>query len=101
MNARMMLVGITAVAFMAVFFAVGGQAAWILRPYLGRPSEKHVPFLRASEGSFSDALFRSFRSARGIYDDDGRPPRPEDYPHGYPYEDEDGVARDGQTGSER
>ncbi|WP_437979700.1 hypothetical protein [Sorangium sp. So ce117] len=94
---------LTAVAFMAVFFAVGGQAAWILRPYLGRPSEKAVPFLRASEGSFSDALFRSFRSARGIYDDDGHPPDPDDYPHGYPYpyENEDGDARDGLTGSER
>ncbi|WP_437292776.1 hypothetical protein [Sorangium sp. So ce426] len=94
---------LTAVAFMAVFFAVGGQAAWILRPYLGRPSENVVPFLRASEGSFSDALFRSFRSARGIYDDDGLPPDPDDHAHGhrYPYENEDGGARDGLTGSER
>lgn len=59
---------LTALAFVAVFFAVGGQAAWILRPYLGRPSEKTVPFLRAREGSFSDALVRSFRSSLGIYD---------------------------------
>ncbi|WP_437790638.1 hypothetical protein [Sorangium sp. So ce693] len=62
---------LTAVAFMAVFFAVGGQAAWILRPYLGRPSEREVPFLRAREGSFSDALVKSFRSAL-TYDDDLR-----------------------------
>lgn len=64
--------GLTAVAFVAVFFAVGGQAAWILRPYLGRPSAKVVPFLRAPEGSFADALVRSCRSALGIYDVDPR-----------------------------
>ncbi|WP_437595675.1 hypothetical protein WMF28_24170 [Sorangium sp. So ce590] len=61
---------LTAVAFMAVFFAIGGQAAWILRPYLGRPSETEVPFLRAREGSFADAFVKSCRSALGIYDDD-------------------------------
>ena len=44
-----------------------------------------VPFLRAREGSFPDALFRSFRSARGIYDDGVYPPDPDDYPCGYPY----------------
>ncbi|WP_437933564.1 hypothetical protein [Sorangium sp. So ce341] len=64
--------GLTAVAFMAVFFAVGGQAAWMLRPYLGRPSQKEIPFVRAREGSFSDALVRSCRSALGIYDEDPR-----------------------------
>ncbi|WP_437476031.1 hypothetical protein WME75_25470 [Sorangium sp. So ce1014] len=94
---------LTAVAFMAVFFAIGGQAAWILRPYIGRPSAKEVPFLRAREGSFPDAFVKSCRSALGIYDDDGLPPDPSDYPHGYPYpyENEEGAAGGGLTEGER
>jgi hypothetical protein len=50
-----------------VFFAVGGQTSWILRPYLVRPRTEQVPFVRAREGSFADALLMSSRSARGIY----------------------------------
>jgi hypothetical protein len=60
---------LTACAFVGVFFAVGGQTSWILRPYLVRPRTEHVPFVRAREGSFADALLRSSRSARGIYDE--------------------------------
>jgi hypothetical protein len=59
---------LTALAFMAMFFATGGQTAWILRPYLVRPKAVTVPFLRAREGGFSDAVLRSSRSAAGIYD---------------------------------
>ncbi|MFT3773427.1 MAG: hypothetical protein QM820_49250 [Minicystis sp.] len=67
---------LTALAFAAVFFAVGGQTSWILRPYLIRPrtwvaASHHVqkiPFLRAYEGSFADSIYQSSRSARGIYD---------------------------------
>ena len=59
---------LTAVAFIGVFFAVGGQSSWILRPYLVRPRTEHVPFLRSREGGFADALHRSGRSAAGIYD---------------------------------
>lgn len=67
---------LTAIAFAAVFFAVGGQASWILRPYLIRPRtwaaaqshEQKIPFLRGYEGSFADSIFTSSRSARGIYD---------------------------------
>jgi hypothetical protein len=59
---------LTAVAFVGVFFAVGGQSSWILRPYLVRPRTEHVPFLRPREGGFADALHRSGRSAAGIYD---------------------------------
>ncbi len=58
----------TAVAFAAVFLAAGGQTSWILRPYLVRPQTEDVPFLRAIEGSFSDAIYRSTRSSVGIYD---------------------------------
>lgn len=74
---------LTAFAFMAMFFAVGGQTSWILRPYLVRPRATDIPFLRAREGAFSDSLLMSGRSAAGIYDsneDDGIVParaRPE------------------------
>lgn len=61
---------LTALAFMGMFFAVGGQTAWILRPYLVRPKTPDAPFLRSREGGFSDALFTSGRSAAGIYDDE-------------------------------
>jgi len=60
-----------------VFFAVTGQAGWIFRPYLVRPRTwtasgghlRSVPFLRAYEGSFADAIYLSSRSARGVYDE--------------------------------
>jgi hypothetical protein len=60
---------LTAFAFVGVFFAVGGQTSWILRPYLVRPRTESIPFLRAREGSFADSLLMSSRSARGIYDE--------------------------------
>ncbi|APR83501.1 Hypothetical protein A7982_08850 [Minicystis rosea] len=67
---------VTALAFAALFFAVGGQTSWILRPYLIRPrtwaaASQHVqkiPFLRAYEGSFVDSIYQSSRSARDVYD---------------------------------
>jgi hypothetical protein len=58
----------TAIAFIAVFLAAGGQTSWILRPYLVRPQSEDVPFLRSVEGGFADALYRSSRSAVGLYD---------------------------------
>jgi hypothetical protein len=61
----------TALAFLGIFFAIGGQTAWILRPYLGRPSAESIPFLRAREGSFSDAVVESAGSATR-YRDVGR-----------------------------
>jgi hypothetical protein len=61
---------LTALAFVAMFFAVGGQTAWILRPYLVRPRAQDIPFLRAREGGFSDALVTTMRSAMGVYDRD-------------------------------
>ena len=60
----------TALAFVALFFAVGGQTSWILRPYLVRPRTEATPFLRAREGGFADAVVTSGRSALGIYDRD-------------------------------
>lgn len=57
----------TALAFMAVFFMVGGQTAWILRPYLVRPRTENIPFLRAREGSFVESVLTSLASANGRY----------------------------------
>lgn len=54
-------------AFGAVFLATASQTSWILRPYLLRPRAESIPFIRAREGSLSDSLWTSWRSARGIY----------------------------------
>jgi hypothetical protein len=54
--------------FAGVMAPVGAQTAWMLRPFFGRPAEAHVPFLRARESSFLDAVSTSARSSVGIYD---------------------------------
>jgi hypothetical protein len=51
-----------------VFFGVLGQTAWMLRPFFGRPAQRAVPFVRAREGSFADAVVRSSKSAAGVYE---------------------------------
>lgn len=61
---------LTTIAFIGMFFAVGGQSAWILRPYLLRPKAESVPFVRAREGGFADALLTASRSAADIYDEE-------------------------------
>ncbi len=50
-----------------LFVIVSGQCAWSLRPFIGRPSQKNVPFLRAPEGTFLGAVATSLDSARGHY----------------------------------
>jgi hypothetical protein len=42
--------------FGAVVMSTGGQTAWMLRPFLGRPADVSVPFLRGRQGSLFDAL---------------------------------------------
>ena len=59
---------LTVAAAGVVFFAVLGQTAWMLRPFFGRPSQTSVPFVRAREGSFADALRTSSKSAVGVYE---------------------------------
>jgi hypothetical protein len=59
---------LTVAAAGLVFFAVLGQTAWMLRPFFGRPSQTSVPFVRAREGSFADAVMTSSKSAVGIYE---------------------------------
>ncbi len=53
--------------FAGVLFATGGQTAWMLRPFLGRPSAVSVPFFRPRESSFWDALQQSSLSSFGVY----------------------------------
>jgi hypothetical protein len=46
--------------FVAVFLVVGGQSAWILRPYIGRPGRDSVPvFTREREGGLAYQLWLS------------------------------------------
>src|SRR5688572_13396883 len=63
---------------LGVFALVGTQMAWTLRPYVLRPRTPEVPFLRAIEGGFLDAVDRSTDSARGIYRRDSAPVPGED-----------------------
>lgn len=58
----------TLLAFAAVFFAVAGQTSWVLRPYLVRPKTTAVPIVRATEGSFIDAIWTSMYSSMDIYE---------------------------------
>jgi len=53
--------------FSGVLLVTGGQTAWMLRPFLGRPSATSVPFFRHRESSFLDALQQSSLSSVGVY----------------------------------
>lgn len=53
--------------FGAVLLPTGAQMAWMLRPFIGRPAQAEVPFLRARESSFADAVHRSAFSSVGMY----------------------------------
>jgi hypothetical protein len=46
----------------AVLLPTGAQTAWLLRPFIGRPSQAHVPFLRHRESSFADAVWGTYRT---------------------------------------
>ena len=51
----------------AVMLPTGAQSAWMLRPFIGRPAQAEVPFLRHKESSFADAVYTSSRSSVGLY----------------------------------
>jgi hypothetical protein len=51
----------------AVLLPTGAQSAWMLRPFVGRPAQASVPFLRHKESSFADAVYQSSRSSMGFY----------------------------------
>jgi hypothetical protein len=52
----------------AVLLPTGAQSAWMLRPFIGRPAQVSVPFLRHKESSFADAVYASSRSSLGLYE---------------------------------
>jgi hypothetical protein len=58
---------------LAVFALVGTQMSWTFRPYLVRPRSEAVPFVRAVEGSFLDAVWTTKDSIAGIYHRDHAP----------------------------
>jgi hypothetical protein len=56
-----------AVLVVGAFALVGAQSAWVLRPWIARPSAPMV-FMRPPEGAVIEEVFRSARSATGDYD---------------------------------
>ncbi len=61
-------------AFVAIFGLVGAQTSWLLRPYVVRPQTLGVPFVRQLEGDLPEAVWKSVRSALGIFDVSSRAP---------------------------
>jgi hypothetical protein len=51
----------------AVLLPTGAQSAWMMRPFIGRPSQAQLPFLRHKESSFADAVYTSAFSSVGIF----------------------------------
>jgi hypothetical protein len=50
-----------AAGFVLLFLVVGGQSAWLLRPYLGNPGERQVPIFSQGrqQGGLVETLGRS------------------------------------------
>ena len=50
-----------ALTLIGVFLLVGGQTGWVLRPYLGRPDHRTVPFIvwGPEDGGLAGALWES------------------------------------------
>ena len=55
------------VGLCTVFALVGGQLAWALRPYLVRPREQNVVFVRGLEDSLVESILNVMQSAQGHY----------------------------------
>jgi hypothetical protein len=52
----------TVVTFVGVFLVVGGQSAWILRPYIGTPGHDEITFFtREREGGVAWQILQSAR----------------------------------------
>ncbi len=54
-------------SFSLVLMTAGGQTAWLLRPYVGRPSQREVPFLRGRESNFGQSVNQTAFSSMEIY----------------------------------
>jgi hypothetical protein len=64
----------TVVTFIGVFLVVGGQSAWILRPYIGTPGRSEITlFTREREGGVA---WQILQSTRRILDGERPEPRP-------------------------
>jgi len=61
--------------FGLVLLGTGGQTAWMMRPFLGRPDQASVPFLRGRSGSFFDALENSSNESLGLTSGERNEPR--------------------------
>jgi hypothetical protein len=51
----------------SLFLLVAGQSAWTLRPFVGRPADERVPFLRPAEDTFLSVVPRALRSSTDSY----------------------------------
>ena len=52
--------------FVVIFLFVGGQVAWVLRPYLGTPGQQEIAlFTHEREGGLAVQLIRSMRELTG------------------------------------
>jgi hypothetical protein len=65
-------------ALLGVFALAGTRMTWTLRPYLLRPCEREVPFLRAVDGSFTSSVGTAMSSAQGRYRSETCPDRARD-----------------------
>jgi hypothetical protein len=66
-------------ALLGVFALAGTRMTWTLRPYLVRPCEREVPFLRAVDGSFTSSVGTAMSSAQGRYRSETCPDRTRGY----------------------
>lgn len=64
---------LAAALVVAVFGAVVAQMAWTLRPWLVRPRDPSVTFVRDIDSSLFEAVRGSLDSARGVYHRDAAP----------------------------
>ena len=55
-----------AISLLIVLGLVSTQMTWILRPHVVRPKTTEVPFLRDSEGSFIDAVRRTYEFSQSL-----------------------------------
>jgi hypothetical protein len=67
----------TILLFVGVFLLIGGQNAWVLRPYLGLPGAKEVTlFTREREGGLVVQLFKAAGILRNAEMPRTEPPPP-------------------------
>lgn len=58
--------GLLVAAMLLVVGMAGTHSAWLFRPYVVRPQTIDVPFIRAPEGTFEDALVEHAQKGAGV-----------------------------------